>query len=213
MRALVMGFEGWGGRINPSGTIAKLLDGKKFGNLAVTGRELPENFKSLPRIVARSISTVKPDIVISTGWDYISKISVEKVSLNVMNSRFGSESVPDNYGNEPNGGEIIRKAPLALRATFPAEEIVDDLSKVKIPAYVSYQAGTHCCNTVMFSVLYHTMKSKKSPISGFIHIPPVKEMKLKGSRVKPMKLSEEIKAIETALKTCRNYLDSKNAFL
>jgi pyroglutamyl-peptidase len=209
MQALLTGFEGWAGKVNPSGKIAKALNGEKIGALTVTGKELPEDFYKLPAILRQLINKLKPDIVISTGWDYISKIKVEKVSLNVMNCIFGDKTIPDNSGNAPKGKDVIRGGPLSLEATIPAELIVNKLTKKHIPSYVSYHAGTHCCNDVMYSGVYYTQKVKPNSVAGFVHIPPVAEMKIKKLGVKQMTLERETQAIEIALETCRDYLESR----
>ncbi|PSN85096.1 hypothetical protein B9Q02_07680 [Candidatus Marsarchaeota G1 archaeon BE_D] len=44
VKALVTGFEGWLGKTNPAGVIAKSLDGAKINDLEVVGREIPEDF-------------------------------------------------------------------------------------------------------------------------------------------------------------------------
>jgi pyroglutamyl-peptidase len=207
MKALLTGFEGFAGKMNPSGVIAKSLDKKRLGELEISGRELPEDFRRLPNILHRLIDGEKPDIVIGTGWDYVSQIKVEKISLNVQNSVFGDKVVPDNYNHKPKGNPIIDKGALALRATFPAEKIVESLKKRKIPATISYNAGTHCCNTVMYSAIFYSQSTKRSKaIAGFIHIPPIAEMKMKNPNIVPMTLEEETRAIEGAIETCRKYL-------
>jgi pyroglutamyl-peptidase len=208
MRALVTGFEGWAGRINPSGRIAKLLNNRRYGELEVVGIELPENFKKLPRILRDLITEVRPDIVIGTGWDYISQIKVERVSLNVQNAVFGDSTVPDNYGNVPSGNEVIKRGQLALTSSLPAEKIVERLEKRKIPAFISYQAGTHCCNTVMYSAIFHSRKTNRRAIAGFVHIPPVREMNVKRAGAFPMPFDREVNAIKIALETSRDYLSS-----
>jgi pyroglutamyl-peptidase len=208
MQALLTGFEGWAGKMNPSGKIAKSLNTRKYGELQVAGYELPEDFYKLPGILSKLIGKLRPDIIIGTGWDYISKIKVEKVALNVQNSFFGGATVPDNYKHAPKGGEVIKRGELALRSTLPAEKIVDRLNKRKIPAFVSYQAGTHCCNTVMYSGIFYSKRAKQNTIAGFIHIPPVEEMRVKRAATSPMKLEREISAIETALETSRDFLNS-----
>lgn len=206
MRALVTGFEGFAGKMNPSGVIAKSLDNSSLGDLDVSGSELPEDFYKLPSLMKRLVKKVKPDIVIGTGWDYISKIKVERVALNVQNSEFGEVVVPDNYNHKPSGSEVIRRGELALRSTLPVEKIVENLNKKGIPAFVSYYAGTHCCNTVMYSAIYYSTKKKRDALAGFIHVPPVSEMKVKKAGTSPMKLDEEKRAIERALEICRDKL-------
>ncbi len=209
MRALVTGFEGFGGHVNPSGLIARSLDGMTLGDLVVAGRELPEDFTTLPRVVRELVKEVKPDILISTGWDYISKFKIEKVALNVQNSEFGDKIVPDNNGHAPTGDEVIPKAPLALKATLPTEMILKELVDAKFPAQLSYSAGTHCCDTVMYSGIYYTQKIKPGSLSGFIHIPPTLEMKISGDRVAKFNQAREEDAIQHALIACRNFLSDQ----
>lgn len=206
MRALVTGFEGFDSRSNPSGMIAKHLDGKVLGGFEIAGRELPEDFYRLPEILHDFIREVKPRAIISAGWDYISKVKVEVVALNVMNSKFGDKLVPDNAGNSPIGEKVIKTGPLALKATYPAEQIVKEVSEAGIPAYVSYQAGTHCCNTVMYAALYHSQQLRPKPFCGFMHIPPIAEMKVKSGSTKSMSLVKETEAIECALIACGRQL-------
>lgn len=210
MRALIVGFEGFAGKMNPSGLIARSLHQTSIDELQVSGFEIPEDFCKLPAVVKRLVDKMAPDVVIGTGWDYTSKIKVERIALNIQNSEFGEVTVPDNYNHEPNGREVIHHGELALRSTLPADEIVFDLRKRKIPAFVSYHAGTHCCNTVMYCAIYYATKRKRKAIAGFMHIPPVSEMKVKNSGVSPMKVDEERKAIETALRTCKDYLMKKS---
>ncbi len=209
LKALVTGFEGWQGRVNPSGKIALELDGKEFEGLSVIGKELPENFYELPGVLRDLVRRIKPDILICSGWDYVSKIKVEKIGLNVMNSVFDDKIVPDNYGQKPMGERIIPRGSPALEASFPAELIVENLNRIGIPAYVSYHAGTHCCNTVMYSALYFLKKTKPKSIAGFIHLPPIEEMGLTRESVTPMPLEREREAMESALITCRDYLNSR----
>jgi pyroglutamyl-peptidase len=209
MQALVVGFEGFAGKMNPSGLIARTLNENSIDGLQVSGYEIPEDFYKLPGVVKRLVDKVAPDMVIGTGWDYISKIKVECIALNIQNSEFGEATIPDNYNHEPNGREVIQHGELALRSTLPADEIASKLRKKRIPAFVSYHAGTHCCNTVMYSAIYYAARKKRNAIAGFMHIPPISEMKIKRTGLLPMKLDEERKAIEIALRTCKDYLLKK----
>ncbi len=210
MEALLTGFEGWAGRLNPTGKIANEIDGKSIDGMKIIGRELPEDFYRLPTTLRDLIRQFEPDVIVGIGWDYISKIKVEKIGVNVRNSTFGEEIVPDNYGNKPLGEEIVPGGATAIRATFPAEQIVVDLNKAGIPAYVSYNAGTHCCNTVMYSALHHLRSAGlQGSIAGFIHVPPTPEMGVKKTGITPMDYNMEREAIQKALETCAVYLKSQ----
>ncbi len=201
MRALVTGFEPWTGTINPAGTIAKGLNGRKFDGLEVVGLEVPEDFYGLPKLALSLIREYRPRVAISLGWDYTSTIKVEKVALNVMEAVFGGEDVPDNFGNLPKGLPILPGRPLAYGGTLPVESIVEEIKSAGIPVVTSYNAGTHCCNTMMYSFLNGVKVGKTETISGHIHLPPIPGMKTH-LPVKPMELETERKAIEIAIKTC-----------
>jgi len=202
---LLTGFEAWAGNKNPSGMIAKDLDGKIISDAHVVGMVLPEDFYAIPRLARKLVAEVKPDAIISTGWDYTRAIKVEKVALNIMNSYFADKVVPDNYGNKPCDEPVIKKGPLALRSTFPADDIVKELKKKKIPAGISYHAGTHCCNTAMYSFLYQGV------VSGFIHVPPLPEMIKDNDKTMAMPLQKQKRAIEIAIEVCAKHISSKKS--
>lgn len=203
MRILLTGFEGWAGKKNPSGMIAEKLDREIVSGAKVIGKVLPEDFYSLPGIIKKIYEELKPDAIISTGWDYTKTVRVERVALNVMNSFFADSIVPDNYGNKPKDETIFKRGPLALKSTLPAEKIVEELRKNKIPASISYFAGTHCCNVAMYSFIY----SAKNAISGFIHLPPLPEMVEKESyNTITMPLDLQEKAIRIAIKATAEHL-------
>ncbi|MDG6929526.1 MAG: pyroglutamyl-peptidase I [Nitrososphaerota archaeon] len=200
VKALLTGFEAWAGHKNPSGMIARELDGKVVEGVEVVGRELPEDFFRLPRITSSLVEELEPDIIISMGWDYGRAIRVEKVAINVQQSDFGDKVVPDNAGNSPRGTPVLDQGQLAYAAGLPAERVVEALRKAGIPAVLSYHAGTHCCNTVMYSFLHSISSGRRNVMSGFMHIPPLREM------VKPeqpcMDFATELEGMRIALRTC-----------
>jgi pyroglutamyl-peptidase len=170
--------------------------------MEVTGVEVPEDFYKLPRIASRLLREVSPDVVISLGWDFTRTIKVEKIAVNVMASDFGGRVVPDNYKHAPRDEEVVKGAPVAYRASLPTDEIVRDMIKNQIPAVASYNAGTHCCNTLMFSFLHNTRRRRTSIRSGHIHIPPIPDMLKKRPDLSTMDLDSELKSITIALQTC-----------
>ncbi|MEM3638164.1 MAG: hypothetical protein QXX17_01775 [Conexivisphaerales archaeon] len=205
MRILITGFEAWAGNKNPSGMVAEELNGSVIDGAEVVGKVLPEDFYALPKLARKLVDEVRPDCVISTGWDYTKAIRVEKVALNVMNSFFADSVVPDNYGNKPRDEPIIKGGPLALGSTLPADEIVKELNDAGIPAILSYHAGTHCCNTAMYSFLHADIVK----ISGFIHVPPLPDM-IKNPKIDTitMPIGQQKRAIEIAVRVCARHLSS-----
>ncbi len=210
MQALITGFESFAGRVNPTGKIARELDGMTLDGLKIVGRELPEDFNKLPFTIRDMIRQFEPAIVVGSGWDYISTFKVEKIGLNVKNATFGDSVVPDNYGNKPAGEEIVPGGATALRSSFPAELIVEELKKSGVQAYISYNAGTHCCNTVMYSSLHYLRSSGlQSAVGGFIHVPPTPDMGIEREGVTPMDYAKEKEVIQKVLQTCGAYMKSQ----
>jgi len=181
--------------------IAKSVNGVKIGDVEVVGREIPEDFTRLPKVINSLIKEVKPDIFLGLGWDYTKGIKVERIALNVMDSDFWGEIKPDNYGNTPHNQRIFARAPLALEATLPVDDIVKKLKDSGIFAFPSYFTGTHCCNTVMYSALYYLRRS--NALTGFIHIPPIPGM---FENVPTMDLEQEKKAVQLVLEVCRAHI-------
>ena len=101
VKALVTGFEGYGGRgRNPAGETALALDGKRApGGATIVGRRLPVSYK--PRLAAALealIDEVEPDIVISLGlWPgRADDCTLERIGINVADFE-----IPDNEGTLP----------------------------------------------------------------------------------------------------------------
>ncbi|MDG6934782.1 MAG: hypothetical protein JRN68_08795 [Nitrososphaerota archaeon] len=217
MKALVTGFEAWAGHMNPGGMIAKELNGRNLDGLDVVSVELPEDFYAIPGLARKYFDELHPNIIISIGWDYTRTVRVEKVALNIMSSVFGDKVVPDNRGNTPKDQPVIKGAPLARRSTLPVDRIVSAIGRSEIPVAGSFYAGTHCCNTTMFSFLQAT-RSHPETVSGHIHIPPVPEMlkegdvnlRSQGKEIFTLPISTEKRAVEIALKTCKEYLESRS---
>ncbi|MDG6988597.1 MAG: pyroglutamyl-peptidase I [Nitrososphaerota archaeon] len=204
MRILLAGFEPWKGSVNPAGAVAKSLDGMTIEGGRVVGVEVPEDFYGLPRITRSLVKEHRPDAVISLGWDYTRAVKVENVAVNMMFAVFGDQLVPDNRGRSPRGVPISKRGPVALRSTLPVRSIVSDLSAAGIPAVESYDAGTHGCNTMMYSFLMAVRKERHG-VSGHIHLPPTEGVDARFP-VEKMELDTERKAIEIAVGSCARSL-------
>ena len=61
--------------------------------------------------------------------------------------------------------------PDAYNATLPNEEIVDAINKAGIPAALSFHAGTHLCNQMLYTTAHLIRQSGMSTLNGFVHVP------------------------------------------
>ena len=172
VKALVTGFEGYGGRgRNPAGETAIALDGKRAGGASIIGRRLPVSYARLAANIESLIDEVEPDIVISLGlWPGEPVIRLERIGINVADFE-----IPDNEGT------LLRDAPLsgnghaAAMATLPNRAIRDALLQAAIPARLSATAGTFLCNATLYTALTHASRKRRPPLVGFIHVPYLPE--------------------------------------
>lgn len=92
----------------------------------------------------------------------ISSIKLESIAINVAGSveRKGEEFPP-----------IVENGPLAFRSRLPLGRWAQELRNAKIPAQVSYHAGTFLCNATMYLTHFHFREALQAPRIGFIHLP------------------------------------------
>lgn len=89
-----------------------------------------------------------------------SGIQFESIAVNVASERNDLESWP-----------LIDDGELAYRSKLPLEEIVRALRADKIPATVSYHAGTYLCNAVMYWSHYLANLRGYRTTATMIHLP------------------------------------------
>lgn len=102
----------------------------------------------------------------------IDEIRCEAVALNVAGIKISTNG---EYG------PILENAPVAYRTQFPVGEWVQELKSIKIPASVSYHAGTYLCNAAMFLSHQWFSRRQESAWVGMLHLPLTPEQ-ANGSR-------------------------------
>lgn len=166
---LLTGYEPFGEHeTNPSGAVARSLDGTTVGDATVVGRELPVVFdEALPR-VRSLIEEHQPTAVLSTGLMPDREVlTVERVGINVRD--YGD--VPDNADQTPIDEPIVRDGPVAYFATVPIKQLVGAAQEAEVPARVSNTAGTHLCNNILYATRHHIATNGLDIDSGFVHVP------------------------------------------
>ena len=218
VKALVTGFEGYGGRgRNPAGETALALDGRRAGGAIIVGRRLPVSYQRLAATLEALIDEVEPDIVISLGlWPGEPVIRIERIGINVADFE-----IPDNEGT------LLRDVPLsgngsaAVLATLPNRAIRDALLQAAIPARLSATAGTFLCNATLYTTLTYASRKGRPLLAGFIHTPylPEQVAELLGTvereqqlelhqraDIASMELATMVRAIEIAVATAASHL-------
>lgn len=156
-KVLVTGFSPFlDFKVNPSGEIARKLDGFKGDTYEVFGVELPVLHKEARKILEQKFSEINPDLVVGLGLAAnATGIRIERVALNRY---YRGEEAEERIG------EVV-----AYETSLPYERIREALWNKGIPAYYSFNAGTYLCNEVFYTIA--SLCSRKGIRGGFIHIP------------------------------------------
>jgi pyroglutamyl-peptidase len=172
---LLTGYEPFdGAAVNPSGEVARRLDGTRIGTAMVVGRVLPVSFDRVPRLLAELIETTRPNALLGMGLATgEATIRLEQFAIN----RAHSERA-DNDGTAPTERALDPDGPAARIATLPLGPIVTELRAAGVPARLSFHAGTHCCNLWLYHALGALERRGHSAPCAFIHLPCLPEQTL-----------------------------------
>lgn len=194
---LLTGFEPFDGdAVNPSGEVAKRLDGQVIGDCVVRGVVLPVQHEAARAIVAPRLTAPGLAAVLHLGLaGGRARIALERVAVNVMDY-----SRPDAHGRVLCDVACVPHGPAAHFSTLPLREMLAALTAEGIPAYVSNTAGTFLCNDVSYTTL-HALAGRGLAIpTGFIHLPFLPSMVTAHDREEPsMDVSLMIRAVEIVL--------------
>jgi pyroglutamyl-peptidase len=195
MRALVTGFEPFGGEpINPSLEAVMRLPAH-LGALTVERRSLPTVFHRALGVLDDAVRTVQPDILLCVGQaGGRAELSVERVAINIDDARLA-----DNDGQSPIDQPIVPGAPAAYFTNLPLKAIVRVLNEAGIPAKVSNTAGTFVCNHVFYGAMHLVATEFPALRAGFIHIPFLPEQAVRHPGVPSMALETIVAGLTRAL--------------
>jgi pyroglutamyl-peptidase len=177
MRALVTGFDAFGGDVaNPSYLAARCLP-PRLATLQIVVAELPTSFARAPRRLRALIARVQPDIVLCVGLAADrAAISIERVALNLRHAR-----IADNDGQQPLDKPVIASGPAAYFSTLPVMPIVRALARAGMPAEMSLSAGAFVCNHVFYHLMHAAAQSGRGLRAGFVHVPALPRVDTEGA--------------------------------
>jgi pyroglutamyl-peptidase len=195
MKALVTGFEPFGGdRVNPSFEALRRLP-PRFGVLDIATRSLPVVYgAALPALRAAIVATA-PDIVLCAGLaGGRAELSLERVAINIDDAR-----IPDNDGNQPIDRPVVAGGPAAYFATLPIKAAVAALREAGLPAAVSNSAGTFLCNHIFYGLMHEAAKGGHPFRGGFLHLPYLPGQAARVPGAPSMALEQIVEGIEIIL--------------
>ena len=162
-RILITSFEPYDRWSENSGWLALVEFTKTMRNAAeITTRRYPVDFAAVREHLARDLSE-DYDYALHLGQSPGSgRIHLEAIGLNVG----GSSHEPMELH-----GTLVENGPIAYRSGLPLSLFVRELRRRRIPASVSYHAGTFLCNATLYLTHYLAEQHGLKTQSTFIHLP------------------------------------------
>lgn len=165
---VVAAYGGWArADTNPSALTMKALASLDWQKHKLVAIEFPVLTEELFSTIEATLAEHQPDIWLGIGLAAGSMVlRAEMVATN-----WRDFDVPDNAGVRLSCQPIIKNGPAAYNATIPNQHIVRAMRKSGIPSAVSYSAGTHLCNQMLYTVNHLTARNGGEILSGFLHVP------------------------------------------
>lgn len=169
-KILLAGYGRWAKAAkNPAGAIALQLADQaqdKQHGYDLIGLELAVNSDTIAADIQTLLREHQPDAWVGIGVSPAAIIKTEMVGVNWRNF-----DVPDVTGQIIHCKPVLPDGPAAYNATLPNQNIVAAITAAGIPAAVSFHAGTHLCNQMLYTA-GHVIETQGLPtLNGFIHVP------------------------------------------
>ena len=167
VRALVTGFDPFGGEATNASREAVRRLPSRLGGIALSTHVLPTSYaRSMPELET-AISRTRPAIVLCVGQaGERTALNVERIAINVQDA-----ALPDNDGAQPADQPIVAGGAPARFATLPVKQAVAALRAAGLPADVSNTAGTFVCNHVFYGLMRLAARRRHRFRAGFLHVP------------------------------------------
>ncbi|KEJ89061.1 peptidase [Sulfitobacter donghicola DSW-25 = KCTC 12864 = JCM 14565] len=164
---LVAGYGAWAkAEDNPAAQIVGELGKRDWAGCEVIGHVMPVHSDDLSASIQALLDKHQPDAWVGIGVSEAAIIQTEMVGVNWRHF-----DVPDNSGAQVNLSPIISDGPVGYNATLPNAEMVNAMNAAGIPASVSFSAGTHLCNQMLYTTAHVIEKRGLQTLAGFIHVP------------------------------------------
>jgi len=205
---LVLGFEPFDTEWrNPSGEIARRLDGERVASLRVLGRVAPVSRAGVAQALAETLARPRLAAVVALGvFAATALVRVERLAVNRDDFR-----IADAAGAQPRGEPIVPGGPDAILTRAPVDDLVAAIRSAGVPARASDSAGSYLCNHLYYKLLYHLCDRSlhnpgepgspaEAPPAVFLHVPSLPEVVASsGSERASMALETSLRATRAAL--------------
>ena len=151
---LVTGFGAFPGVAeNPSGALARALDGLEHRGVRIIGREIETSWARAWPALAKLAEAEAPDALVMLGVSPRADVELELTARNMCGLR------DDCDGRQPEETLLVADGPATLATTLPWQAL--DVA-------TSEDAGEYLCNAVFYLAQHHL---PAIPLRGFVHLP------------------------------------------
>lgn len=169
MKMLMTGFEPAPGiDRTPSGELAKLWAREALvEGLDVRSVILPQVFRACAKAAIAEVVSFRPDFILMYGAvPSNDAVRIERFAVNAQHTQVG-----DNTRVPVHDRKISQDGPSAYETSLPYDFLLKRLDEAQVRARLSYFAGTHTCNDVLYEVRDFLTRSGLDTPCGFIHVP------------------------------------------
>ncbi len=196
-RVLITGFPPFGkSTVNSSIMACNNLNNLAILDLDIIAAEIPLHYKEIKSSIEKAVEEIEPSIVIATGQSNRSRISIERVAINIADVN----KVVYNCGSKPADERLIEDGSAAFFSTLPIKKIRTNLEVQGIPCEISNTAGTFGCNQIFYYLMHYLKHNEKSIPAGFIHVPSLPKQVI-GKLVPSMSIDLITKSLKIAIET------------
>ncbi|NBR64853.1 MAG: pyroglutamyl-peptidase I [Micrococcales bacterium] len=196
LKVLVTGFEPFNNaRFNPSEQLVLALKPDDVPGAQILSKVLPVIYGEAASRLLALVAEHKPDAVICFGQaEGRTAITPERFAVNLDDA-----VLADNAGHIRIDQPIHANGPTAYESTLPVKEFVAVIKSEGLPASVSLTAGTFVCNHIFYE-LQHALVGTEI-LSGFIHVPLLREMQEEFPNLFTMELEQLVLAAKAIIAT------------
>ncbi|MGF1608688.1 MAG: hypothetical protein ACFCUQ_04785 [Kiloniellales bacterium] len=170
---VVTGYGAWAKTApNPAALVLRQLAAQSWPGCRLVPIEVPVKTTVLLSLVRDALLAHRPAIWLGIG--------VAPGTVGVRGEMVGINwrdfDVPDNDDVTLDGVPIVEEGAAAHFSTLPIRAMVEAIQAEDIPASVSYAAGTHLCNQMLYTSLHLVDRHGLETRCGFLHVPYTPEL-------------------------------------
>lgn len=165
---IVAGYSAWAKtQTNPAMLVMHGVEAREWPDHTLIALEVPVRTHGLQNLIETTLREHRPDIWLGIGV----AAGAPTLRLEMVGTNWRDFDVPDAAGVCMSREPVIEGGPAAYNATIPNAQIVEAIRAAGIPAIISYSAGSHMCNQMLYTTRHLSKQHGLATLCGFLHVP------------------------------------------